>query len=70
MKAGIVIDDWKLPIFRKHLTKQSFTFTVKKLKIGVKGMTLIEVDTVRLGYLKEIVEKCQLECAESRGAKL
>ena len=27
MKAGIVIDDWKLPIFERHLTDSGYFYT-------------------------------------------
>lgn len=60
MKAGIVVDDWKLPIFRKRLTEAGYTYT------DVGGLThdttVLTVETNNILKLKDVLERCQEEC--------
>ena len=58
--AGVVIDDWKLPIFKKHLDAAGYTYTEHP---GVTSKTL----TLRVTYkwvseLKPIIEAANAEC--------
>lgn len=60
MKAGIVLDNWKLPIFRKRLTEAGYTYT------DAGGLThdttVLTVETDDALKLKKVLERCQAEC--------
>lgn len=60
MKAGIVLDDWKLPVFRKRLTEAGFEYT------DAGGLTadttVLTVETDNIAWLKVVIERCQKEC--------
>lgn len=62
--AGIALDDWKLPIFKKHLDAAGY-----KYKVPVqftKGTLLLKVHYEWVHKLKPIIEAAQRECAEVR----
>lgn len=63
MKAGIVLDNWKLPVFRKRLTVAGFTYT------DAGGLThdttVLTVVTDDVAKLKTVVEACQKECVRT-----
>lgn len=58
--AGIAIDNWKLPIFRRRLKGAGFEFTEHP------GLTrdamILKVKTERVAPLQKVVEAAQLEC--------
>lgn len=69
--AGVLIDAWKLAIFKKHLEKAGRTF-VESL-----GMTpdtlLLQVsyeDSVDARNLQTILEGAQAECAKLKASQL
>jgi hypothetical protein len=64
MRAGIVVDDWKLAIFRKRLTEAGFVY--EDGGAPVPNCTNLLVETNNLLALKKVVEACQAECAGSR----
>jgi hypothetical protein len=43
MKSGIAIDDWKLPIFERHLTQAGYAF--ENLGELTKGILLLTIET-------------------------
>ena len=64
--AGVVIDDWKLPVFKRHLDGAGFAFTAQP---GITDGTL----TLRVPYewvatLKPIIEAANTECANAKRA--
>ncbi|MCK5504063.1 MAG: hypothetical protein KAJ10_02815 [Thermodesulfovibrionia bacterium] len=62
--AGIVIDDWKLSIFKKTLDKEGYEYTEHK---GLTKKTLIlKVKTDSIAQLQPIVERMNAEAARSR----
>lgn len=63
MKAGIVVDDWKLPVFRKRLTDAGYAYT----DAGgfTHDTTVLTVEYSNVLHLKGIVEECQAECART-----
>lgn len=63
-KAGIVVDDWKLPTFRKRLKKAGFDF----VEVGpfTKGTTVLTIETADVLRLKGVLERCHSECARKR----
>jgi len=64
--AGVVIDDWKLPIFKRHLDEAGCTYTEHP---GITDGTL----TLRVQYewvatLKPIIEAANEECRNEQRA--
>jgi hypothetical protein len=62
--AGVVIDEWKLPIFKEHLDAAGYTYSQHP---GVMKNTL----TLRVQYewvakLKPIIEAAQAACAAGK----
>lgn len=60
MKAGIVIDAWKLPIFKKHLTEAGFSFEEKGAL--TPGSLVLHVQAESAEKLKPVVVAAQQEC--------
>lgn len=62
--VGIAIDNWKLPIFKKHLDAGGFQYTEHP------GLTadamILKVKTNFIATLQPIVEVAQKECAKCR----
>lgn len=60
MKAGIAVDNWKLPVFRKRLTDAGYAYT------DAGGLThdttILTVETNNMFALKKVIEGCQAEC--------
>jgi hypothetical protein len=64
MKAGIAVDDYKLPVFRKRLTEAGFEYTdAGELTPNV---TLLCVVTDDIAKLNLVVQRCQNECARMK----
>jgi len=60
MRAGVAVDDWKLPTFRKLLTEAGYTYTEGP---GLTFETsMMYVETNDLASLKTILENCQAQC--------
>lgn len=58
--AGVAIDAWKLPIFKKHLDAAGYSYTEHP---GVTAGTLfLKVKTERIATLQPVIEKAQEEC--------
>ena len=53
MKVGIAIDEWKLPIFERHLSQAGYAYTTKRL--GRNGL-LLTVETDDAAALGVVVE--------------
>lgn len=60
--AGVVIDKWKLPIFKKHLDRAGFKFTEQSGPI--KGMLTLNVQYEWVSALKPVIEAANEECAK------
>jgi hypothetical protein len=61
MKAGIVIDDWKLSIFERHFKQSGYAFeNAGKLTTGT---LLLKVETSNLEALGEVVKAANTEAA-------
>ena len=62
--AGIAIDNWKLPIFRRHLDDGGFSYTEHP------GLTpdamILKVKTPTVAILQPVVEAAQKECRNAR----
>lgn len=64
MKAGIAVDDWKLPTFRKRLTEAGYTYQDAGAFTG--DTTILTVETNDMLKLKKVIEQCQAECRKAR----
>lgn len=60
-KAGIAIDDWKLPIFERHLKQAGYSF--KNHGLLTTGTLLLRVDTINLVALGVVVKAANTEAA-------
>lgn len=60
MKAGIAVDNWKLPVFRKRLTEAGYAY--EDGGAITAEATLLTVETNNMLALKKVLEKCQTEC--------
>lgn len=59
--AGIVLDSWKLAIFKRHLKGAGFEFTTHP---GITADTLtLKVKTELIAPLQRVIEAAQKECA-------
>lgn len=63
MIIGIAVDDWKLPIFRKHLETEGYLYIEHKAMVNV---TMIKVFCNSPEKLAPIIEKANKECAAIR----
>lgn len=58
--VGIAIDDWKLPVFKRHLDRAGYSYTEHT---GLtKNTLLLKVKTEFVSDLQPIVEAAQKEC--------
>lgn len=63
-KAAIAIDDWKLPIFKRHLAGAGYTF---KQGPGLTKTTLmLTVETNNVAALGAVVQAANNEAALSK----
>ena len=58
--AGIAIDNWKLPTFKRVLKAAGYTFT--KHPGLTPGTMLLRVKTDSISDLQPVVEKANKEC--------
>ena len=62
--AGIAVDNWKLPVFRRRLKEAGYQYRDAGPLIG--DTTLLQVETNDVLTLKKVLEQCQSECRESK----
>lgn len=63
MKAAIAIDDWKLPIFERHLTQSGYTF--KNVGNLTADTLVLHVETPNMVALGEVVKAANTEAART-----
>ncbi|MDH5525164.1 MAG: hypothetical protein OEY01_14405 [Desulfobulbaceae bacterium] len=54
-KAAIVLDDWKLPIFKKTLDNEGYEFS--KFSGPTDGCITLQVETDDLNKLAKVVQR-------------
>lgn len=64
MRAGVICDDWKLPVFRKRLTEAGFTY--EDGGAPIPNCTNLIVVTDDMVGLAAVVAECQAECAAQK----
>jgi hypothetical protein len=63
MKASVVIDDWKRPIFERGLQDAGFTFEIKPFTKDGKTLAIfVDFEQPDFGRLTETVAALQEEC--------
>ena len=62
-KAAIAIDNWKLPIFKRHLKNNGYEF--KQANGLTKGAMVLTVVTENLEALAVVVEAANTEAAKT-----
>jgi hypothetical protein len=62
--AGVVLDDWKLPVFKKHLDAAGYKYD--EPTEFTAGTLTLKVHYEWVHQLKPIIEAAQRECAEMR----
>ena len=66
-KAAIAIDDWKLPIFERHLRQAGYSF--QNSGSLTAGTLLLRVDTPNIVALGEVVKAANTEAAKTGAPK-
>lgn len=66
MRIAIMVDDWKVPIFREKLTKAGFVFKIGKDRTIPKDTTAFIVETTEKDRLQFVVMGCQRACKASQ----
>lgn len=61
--AGVVIDAWELPIFRRHLDAADYAYTEEPGP--VQGTLLLRVQYEWVANLKPVVEAANAEAART-----
>jgi hypothetical protein len=67
-KAAVCVDDWKLPIFRRHLDAAGYTY--EEPVPYLMGTSILQVHYEWVHKLQPIVEAAQRECAAMTRVKL
>lgn len=60
MKCGIVVDNWKLPVFRKQLTAAGYEYS----EVGAltANTSVLTVEANDMLALEKLLRTCQAEC--------
>lgn len=66
-KAGVGLDDWKLPIFKKHLDAAGYKY--EEPVQFTPGTLILQVHYEWVHELQPIIEAAQRECAEQKEAE-
>ena len=66
MKVGIALDDWKLPIFERHLQQAGYQW--KNAGQLTTGTLVLTVETTNHVALGEVVKAANTEAALTKGA--
>ena len=61
--AGVIIDSWKLPIFKKHLEEAGYTYE-EQAGVAPKTLTLM-VNYGWVADLKPVLEAASAECTKT-----
>ena len=67
IKAVIVLEDWKLPIFRKRLESAGFEY--KDKGAFTVDSTMLHVETDDLSGLNKVLKNCYKECEKLKRGK-
>ena len=65
MRVAIAIDDWKLPLFERHLTQSGYAF--KNAGALTPGTLILTVETTNGAALAIVVKAANDEAARTGG---
>lgn len=63
MIVGIFVDNWKLPIFKKHLDSANLLYTENSI---TEGATMIKVSCNTIEGISMLIMTAEKECANIR----
>lgn len=63
-KAGVVLDNWKLPIFKKHLDVAGYQYD-EPVPFTTDSL-ILKVHYVWVHQLQPVIEAAERECANRR----
>lgn len=66
-KCAIAIDDWKLPIFTRHLEQSGYTF--KNNGSLIEGTLILSVETSNVDALANVIKAANTEAARTGAQK-
>lgn len=67
MRAGIVVDDWKLAVFRRRLEEAGYSYEDKgEFRPNI---TLLHVEFTDQEHLTRVLEEATDECNRQRGSR-
>ena len=70
MRAAVVVDSWKLPIFERHLQQSSYTYTIAEIVDGaLKDTTLLTIETENVQALYSVLKDAHKECTDLGSSK-
>lgn len=64
MKAAIVLDDWKLSVFKKILDREGYNYS--QHSGPMEGCITLQVETDSIAKLKPIVELMNAEAVKTK----
>lgn len=67
-RAGIVIDNWKLPIFERRLTGAGYSY--EKFPAFTEATTLLKVKTENVDALHQVLIDAQTEAGNGGGTNV
>lgn len=59
-KVGVVIDNWKLPIFKRHLDEAGFAF--EQFPNLTPNTMVLTIQTPQVAALQPVIERANKEC--------
>lgn len=62
-KAGIALDDWKLPIFRQRLEQAGYAY--EDGGAPAPGVTILNVQFLDQAHLTRVVTEANAECSRT-----
>lgn len=67
MKAGVALEKWKLPIFKRLLDQAGFTYTEHNGLTPDAAWLKVDVSAERMQTLQTVIRNAQHECRASKG---
>ena len=65
--AGVVLDDWKLPVFKKHLDAAGYTY--EDPVQFTEGTSILRVKYEWAHKLQSVIEAAYKECERKKAPK-
>lgn len=63
MIAGVILEKWKVEIFKRHLTLAGYSYTVEP---GFEDIAVLKVSTKSVEALQKVFKAAMLECEKKR----